>query len=323
MKDKNFRKKLSKNKFVFLKKQKGFLIEDEKDILKDYLRKVKHFPSLSKEEEQKLAAQMVKKGERAKKAREEFIKRNLRLVVHMARRYLGQGLNFLDLIQEGNLGLIEAVKKFDRKRGFRFITYATWWIRQAILRAIYDKGQTVRVPVTFNENIHKVMKEEQRLLVLKGEAPISEIAEQTGLPEKKVAEIQMVRRLKDSISLDNRAFEDGDKNDKRIDFLVPDLLEPTFAEKFISKDPVELAELRKAVNLMLNQLTPKQAKILCLRTGYDPRNKNRRQKQTYEEIGRKFDISKQAIQQAFQKLLKQIRESEVAETLKEFYLSSP
>ncbi|HEY8418915.1 MAG TPA: RNA polymerase sigma factor RpoD [Clostridia bacterium] len=259
------------------------------DPVKMYLKDIGKVPLLTAEEEIALAERMAQGDEEAKNKLSEA---NLRLVVSIAKRYVGRGMQFLDLIQEGNLGLLKAVEKFDHTKGFRFSTYATWWIRQAITRAIADQARTIRIPVHMVETINKLIRVSRQLLQTLGREPTpEEIAEEMGISVEKVREIQKIAQ--DPVSLETPI---GEEEDSHLGDFVPD-------ENAIS--PSEMAEIldaRDRVRKELEALTAREQQVLRLRYGiYDGHPR------TLEEVGKVFNVTRERIRQIEAKALRKLR----------------
>ncbi|MGI6133874.1 MAG: sigma-70 family RNA polymerase sigma factor, partial [Christensenellales bacterium] len=245
------------------------------DSVKMYLKDIGKVPLLTAAEEVKLAQRMAEGDEEAKN---RLINANLRLVVSIAKRYVGRGMQFLDLIQEGNLGLMKAVEKFDYTKGFKFSTYATWWIRQAITRSLADQARTIRIPVHMVETINKLTKTSRTLLQQLGREPTqAEIAEAMGIPESKVMEIQKIAQ--DPVSLETPIGEEDDSH-------LGDFLEDQSA--VAPMDAVEAKMLKAQVEEILNTLAPREAMVLILRYGL----KDNRPR-TLEEVGRVFNVTRE------------------------------
>ncbi|MEA2066102.1 MAG: RNA polymerase sigma factor RpoD [Thermotogota bacterium] len=269
-----------------------------KDPIKMYLKEIGKIPLLTPSKERELARR-VQKGEN--KARRGLIKANLRLVVSIAKRYIGRGLSFLDLIQEGNIGLIKAVEKFDYKKGFKFSTYATWWIRQAITRAIADQARTIRVPVHMVETINKVNKVIREHLQEQGEYPsVEELGKLTGKTPEKIEEI--LAASKEAISLESPIS--GDEESTMGDFVHDDSVEK----------PQESAMkmlLRERIDHVLDTLSPREAMVLKMRYGLlDGKTK------TLEEVGQFFNVTRERIRQIEVKALRKLRHPSRSKQLK-------
>ncbi|MEE3333495.1 MAG: RNA polymerase sigma factor RpoD [Ruminococcus sp.] len=270
------------------------------DPVKVYLKEIGRVPLLSPEEEVELAIKISEGDIQAKKRLSEA---NLRLVVSIAKRYLGRGMQFLDLIQEGNLGLIKAVEKFDYTKGFKFSTYATWWIRQAITRAIADQARTIRIPVHMVETINKVKKVSTQILHEKGHEPSSEeIAEKLDISVEKVREI--VRVAQEPVSLETPI---GEEEDSHLGDFIPDSDTPAPA------DEASHALLKEQLDEVLRTLTPREAKVLRLRFGLED-GKSR----TLEEVGTEFKVTRERIRQIEAKALRKLRHPSRSKKLKDY-----
>ncbi len=270
------------------------------DPVKIYLKEIGRVPLLTTEEEIELAQRMVTGDSYAKKRLSEA---NLRLVVSIAKKYVGRGMQFLDLIQEGNLGLIKAVDKFDYTKGFKFSTYATWWIRQAITRAIADQARTIRIPVHMVETIAKVKKVSSQLLHENGHDPSpDEIAEKLNMPVDKVREIMRVAQ--DPVSLETPI---GEEEDSHLGDFIPDDDAPAPAEA------ASRSVLKEQLNDILSTLTDREAKVLRLRFGLDD-GKQR----TLEEVGLQFDVTRERIRQIEAKALRKLRHPSRSKKVKDF-----
>ncbi len=270
------------------------------DPVKVYLKEIGKVPLLTAEEEIELAMRIAENDIEAKKRLEEA---NLRLVVSIAKRYSGRGMQFLDLIQEGNLGLIKAVEKFDYTKGFKFSTYATWWIRQAITRAIADQARTIRIPVHMVETINKVKKTNTILLHKNGREPTpEEIAAELSLSVDKVREI--LRVAQEPVSLETPI---GEEEDSHLGDFIPD--EDALA-------PAEAASqslLKEEITKVLKTLTPREAKVLTLRFGLDDGHPK-----TLEEVGAEFNVTRERIRQIEAKALRKLRHPGRSKRLKDF-----
>ena len=270
------------------------------DPVKIYLKEIGRVPLLSAEEEIELAERMSKGDPYARKRLSEA---NLRLVVSIAKRYGGRGMQFLDLIQEGNLGLIKAVEKFDHTKGFKFSTYATWWIRQAITRAIADQARTIRIPVHMVETITKVKKVSSQLLHENGHDPTAdEIAERLEMPVERVREI--MRIAQDPVSLETPI---GEEEDSHLGDFIPDDDAPAPAEA------ASLILLKEQLNEVLNTLTEREAKVLKLRFGLEDGRSR-----TLEEVGKEFEVTRERIRQIEAKALRKLRHPSRSKKVKDF-----
>ena len=270
------------------------------DSVKMYLKDIGKVPLLTAAEEVKLAQRMAEGDEEAKN---RLINANLRLVVSIAKRYVGRGMQFLDLIQEGNLGLMKAVEKFDYTKGFKFSTYATWWIRQAITRSLADQARTIRIPVHMVETINKLTKTSRTLLQQLGREPTqAEIAEAMGIPESKVMEIQKIAQA--PVSLETPIGEEDDSH-------LGDFLEDQSA--VAPMDAAEAKMLKAQVEEILNTLAPREAMVLILRYGL----KDNRPR-TLEEVGRVFNVTRERIRQIEAKALRRLKHPNKMKKLKDF-----
>ncbi|MDO5150780.1 MAG: RNA polymerase sigma factor RpoD [Oscillospiraceae bacterium] len=270
------------------------------DPVKIYLKEIGRVPLLTPEEEIELAERMAKGDPYARKRLSEA---NLRLVVSIAKRYGGRGMQFLDLIQEGNLGLIKAVEKFDHTKGFKFSTYATWWIRQAITRAIADQARTIRIPVHMVETITKVKKISSQLLHENGHDPTAEeIAEKLEMPVDRVREI--MRIAQDPVSLETPI---GEEEDSHLGDFIPDDDAPAPAEA------ASLVLLKEQLNEVLNTLTEREAKVLRLRFGLEDGRSR-----TLEEVGKEFEVTRERIRQIEAKALRKLRHPSRSKKVKDF-----
>ncbi len=270
------------------------------DSVKMYLKDIGKVSLLSAEEEVYLAQAMQEGDEDAKKKLSEA---NLRLVVSIAKRYVGRGMQFLDLIQEGNLGLMKAVEKFDYTKGFKFSTYATWWIRQAITRAIADQARTIRIPVHMVETINKVVRATRKLLQRYGREPTpEEIAAELGMGVEKVREIQKIAQ--DPVSLETPIGEEEDSH-------LGDFIEDNTA--LSPSDVAESNMLKEQLIQVLNTLTPREEKVLRLRYGLDDSHPR-----TLEEVGREFNVTRERIRQIEAKALRKLRHPNRLKKLKDF-----
>ncbi len=270
------------------------------DPVKVYLKEIGRVPLLTPEEETALAMRIIEGDMRAKQRLSEA---NLRLVVSIAKRYVGRGMQFLDLIQEGNLGLIKAVEKFDYTKGFKFSTYATWWIRQAITRAIADQARTIRIPVHMVETINKVKKVSSQLLHKNGHEPTAEeIAEELAMPVDKVREIMRVAQ--EPVSLETPI---GEEEDSHLGDFIPDDDAPAPA------DAASHTLLKEQLEEVLGSLTEREAKVLRLRFGLEDGRPR-----TLEEVGKEFDVTRERIRQIEAKALRKLRHPSRSKKLKDF-----
>ena len=277
--------------------QEGLIIDDP---VRMYLKEIGRVPLLSADRERELAQLMVAGDIEAKK---QLVEANLRLVVSIAKRYVGKGMFFLDLIQEGNLGLMKAVEKFDHDRGHKFSTYATWWIRQAITRAIADQARTIRIPVHMVETIHKVSRASRQLLQELGREPSAEeIAAELEMPADKVREIMKVAQ--DPVSLETPI---GEEEDSHLGDFIPDEDSPAPAEA------ATRTLLREQLIEVLHTLTPREEQVLTLRFGLE----DGRQR-TLEEVGKVFNITRERIRQIEAKALRKLRHPSRSKRLKDY-----
>ncbi|HHX72438.1 MAG TPA: RNA polymerase sigma factor RpoD [Clostridiales bacterium] len=275
----------------------GLAIDDH---VRMYLKEIGKVELLSSEEEVDLAQRMV---EGDLEAKQQLVEANLRLVVSIAKRYMGRGMHFLDLIQEGNLGLIKAVEKFDHTKGYKFSTYATWWIRQAITRAIADQARTIRIPVHMVETINKVIRVSRQLLQELGHDPTpEEIAEEMNMPVDKVRDIMKIAQ--EPVSLETPI---GEEEDSHLGDFIPDddVPEPAEAASFLL--------LKEQLMGVLKTLTPREEKVLKLRFGLiDGRTR------TLEEVGKEFNVTRERIRQIEAKALRKLRHPSRSKRLKDF-----
>lgn len=270
------------------------------DPVKIYLKEIGRVPLLSPDEETELAKRMAEGDSYAKKRLSEA---NLRLVVSIAKKYVGRGMQFLDLIQEGNLGLLKAVEKFDYTKGFKFSTYATWWIRQAITRAIADQARTIRIPVHMVETITKVKKVSSQLLHETSHDPSAEeIADKLEMPAERVREI--MRIAQDPVSLETPI---GEEEDSHLGDFIPDDDAPAPA------DAASLMLLKEQLNEVLSTLTDREAKVLRLRFGLEDGRSR-----TLEEVGKEFDVTRERIRQIEAKALRKLRHPSRSKKVKDF-----
>ena len=277
--------------------QEGLAIDDP---VRMYLKEIGKVALLDADKELEIAERMANGDEMAKQM---LIEANLRLVVSIAKRYVGKGMFFLDLIQEGNLGLMKAVEKFDFTKGFKFSTYATWWIRQAITRAIADQARTIRIPVHMVETIHKVSRYQRQLLQELGhEATADEVAEKIGMSPEKVREIMKIAQ--DPVSLETPI---GEEEDSHLGDFIPDDDSPA------PQDAASYAMLREQIREVLHTLTPREEQVLKLRYGLEDGRTH-----TLEEVGKKFNITRERIRQIEAKALRKLRHPSRSKRLKDF-----
>lgn len=270
------------------------------DPVRMYLKEIGKVPLLSSEEEIELAKRIEKGDITAKK---KLAEANLRLVVSIAKRYVGRGMLFLDLIQEGNLGLIKAVEKFDYRKGYKFSTYATWWIRQAITRAIADQARTIRIPVHMVETINKLVRVSRQLLQELGREPHSEeIAKEMDMPVDKVREIMKVAQ--EPVSLETPI---GEEEDSHLGDFIPDDEAPAPAEA------AAFTMLKEQLISVLDTLTPREEKVLRLRFGLDDGRAR-----TLEEVGKEFNVTRERIRQIEAKALRKLRHPSRSKKLKDY-----
>ena len=275
----------------------GVSIEDP---VRMYLKEIGKVPLLTAEEEKELAMKMEAGDMEAKKRLAEA---NLRLVVSIAKRYVGRGMLFLDLIQEGNLGLIKAVEKFDYRKGYKFSTYATWWIRQAITRAIADQARSIRIPVHMVETINKLIRVQRQLLQELGREPYpEEIAEKMGLPVERVREIQKISQ--EPVSLETPI---GEEEDSHLGDFIQDDNVPVPAEA------AAFTLLKEQLVEVLGTLTEREQKVLCLRFGLEDGRAR-----TLEEVGKEFDVTRERIRQIEAKALRKLRHPSRSRKLKDY-----
>ena len=270
------------------------------DPVRMYLKEIGKVPLLSSEEEIELAKKIEEGSQYAKK---KLAEANLRLVVSIAKRYVGRGMLFLDLIQEGNLGLIKAVEKFDYRKGYKFSTYATWWIRQAITRAIADQARTIRIPVHMVETINKLIRVQRQLLQELGRDPFpEEISKVMDLPVEKVREIQKIAQ--EPVSLETPI---GEEEDSHLGDFIPDDDAPAPAEA------AAFTMLKEQLINVLDTLTPREEKVLRLRFGLDDGRAR-----TLEEVGKEFNVTRERIRQIEAKALRKLRHPSRSRKLKDF-----
>ncbi|MGI6704419.1 MAG: RNA polymerase sigma factor RpoD [Clostridia bacterium] len=270
------------------------------DPVRMYLKEIGKIPLLTADDEIELA-QAIEAGD--EEAKRKLAEANLRLVVSIAKRYVGRGMLFLDLIQEGNLGLIKAVEKFDHRKGFKFSTYATWWIRQAITRAIADQARTIRIPVHMVETINKLIRVSRQLLQELGREPLpEEIAVEMGLSEDKVREILKIAQ--EPVSLETPI---GEEEDSHLGDFIPDDDAPAPAEA------AAFTMLREQLVSVLDTLTPREEKVLRLRFGLDDGRVR-----TLEEVGKEFNVTRERIRQIEAKALRKLRHPSRSKKLKDY-----
>ncbi len=270
------------------------------DPVRMYLREIGRIPLLTFDEELDLAKRILENDEEAK---QKLAESNLRLVVSIAKKYVGRGMLFLDLIQEGNIGLMKAVEKFDYTKGFKFSTYATWWIRQAITRAIADQARTIRIPVHMVETINKLIRTSRHLLQQLGREPTpEEIAKEMDMPVEKVMEIQKIAQ--DPVSLETPI---GEEDDSHLGDFIPDDESPA------PQDSAAYTLLKEQLEEVMQTLTPREAKVLKLRFGLED-GKAR----TLEEVGREFKVTRERIRQIEAKALRKLRHPSRSKRLKDY-----
>lgn len=278
----------------------GDISSTKQDPVKMYLKDIGKVPLLSAEEEIELAKRMEAGDEMAKK---KLAESNLRLVVSIAKRYVGRGMLFLDLIQEGNLGLLKAVEKFDYRKGYKFSTYATWWIRQAITRAIADQARTIRIPVHMVETINKVTRVSRDLLQKLGREPLpEEVGEVMGLPKERVQEIMKIAQ--EPVSLETPI---GEEEDSHLGDFIQDESIPT---------PVEATNqtlLHEQLDEVVSTLTEREQRVIKLRFGWDDGRPR-----TLEEVGKEFNVTRERIRQIEAKALRKLRHPNRSRKLKDF-----
>ncbi len=270
------------------------------DPVRMYLREIGKIPLLSFEEELELAKKILEGDEQAKQRLSEA---NLRLVVSIAKKYVGRGLLFLDLIQEGNMGLIKAVEKFDYTKGYKFSTYATWWIRQAITRAIADQARTIRIPVHMVETINRLIRTSRLLLQRLGREPSpEEIAEEMDMPVERVMEIQKIAQ--DPVSLETPI---GEEDDSHLGDFIQDEDSPA------PQDSASFTLMKEQLEEVMNTLTPREAKVLKLRFGLEDGRAR-----TLEEVGKEFMVTRERIRQIEAKALRKLRHPSRSKKLRDY-----
>ena len=270
------------------------------DPVRIYLKEIGRVPLLTPDEETEIAEKILDGDEEASR---RLVEANLRLVVSIAKRYLGRGMQFLDLIQEGNLGLIKAVEKFDHTKGFKFSTYATWWIRQAITRAIADQGRTIRIPVHMVETINKVKKTSSQLLHTTGHEPTAEeISDVLKMPADKVSEIMRISQ--EPVSLETPI---GEEEDSHLGDFIPD------DDVLAPQDAASNTLLKEQIASVLETLTPRESKVLRLRFGLEDGRSR-----TLEEVGDEFNVTRERIRQIEAKALRKLRHPSRSKKLRDF-----
>ncbi len=277
--------------------QEGVAVDDP---VRMYLKEIGQIPLISQEEELVLAAKILEGDEAAKN---KLVEANLRLVVSIAKRYMGKGMFLLDLIQEGNLGLMKAVEKFDYTKGYKFSTYATWWIRQAISRAIADQARTIRLPVHMVESMHRVSRSQRKLLQELGREPsLEEIGRDAGLSPGKVAEI--MKMAQDPVSLETPV---GEADESHLGDFIPD------EDSASPSDAAAYQMLREQLGEVLHTLSPREEMVVRLRYGLDDGRPR-----TLEEVGQQFQITRERIRQIEAKALRKIRHPSRSKYLKDY-----
>ena len=301
MSDNNYKRKLAKKLFTTDSKIE-LLIRNQEDVLRK-LRRLSQEAGMSFKDMEKVYKIILKGEEKADRAKAQLVEANLRLVVSIAKKYTNRGLQFLDLIQEGNIGLMKAVDKFEYRRGYKFSTYATWWIRQAITRAIADQARTIRIPVHMIETINKMIRTSRQLIQELGREPSSEeIADKMGLPVSKVKKVQKIS--KEPISLETPIGEEEDSN-------LGDFIED---KKIISpQDSVISITLSEQTRSILSTLTPREEKVLRMRFGIGEKSDH-----TLEEVGQDFFVTRERIRQIEAKALRKLRHPSRAKLLKAY-----
>ena len=297
----SFEEELSKEDKLEAIREKGknkVVITD--DPVRMYLKEIGRIPLLTYEEEVELAKRIEAGDQRAK---DQLAEANLRLVVSIAKRYVGRGMQFLDLIQEGNMGLIKAVDKFEHKKGFKFSTYATWWIRQAITRAIADQARTIRIPVHMVETIKKLVRAQRQLVQELGRDPLpEEVAELMNMDVEKVREVQKIAQ--EPVSLETPI---GEEEDSHLGDFIPD-------EEILSpSDAATNTMLREQLISVLDTLTDRERKVLALRFGLDDGRTR-----TLEEVGQAFDVTRERIRQIEAKALRKLKHPSRSKKLRDF-----
>ncbi|MEE3420691.1 MAG: RNA polymerase sigma factor RpoD [Lachnospiraceae bacterium] len=273
------------------------------DPVRIYLKEIGRYPLLSAEEEIGLAKAIEKGGPDADEARQKLVNSNLRLVVSIAKKYVGRGMSFLDLIQEGNIGLMKAVDKYDYTKGFKFSTYATWWIRQSITRSIADQARTIRIPVHMVETVNKMTHTTRQLVLELGREPtVEEIGKAMHMPPERVLEIQNMTQNPVSIS-----SPVGEEDDSKLGDFIPDDTTP------VPDDAAANAMLKKQLNEALDTLTDREKEVLKLRYGLEDG-----QSRTLEEVGKKFHVTRERIRQIEAKALRKLRMPSRSRNLRDY-----
>ncbi len=273
------------------------------DPVRMYLKEIGQYPLITADEEIRLSRQIEEGGEEGLAAQKKLTEANLRLVVSIAKRYVGRGMPFLDLIQEGNIGLIKAVEKYDYQKGFKFSTYATWWIRQAITRAIADQARTIRIPVHMVETINKLVRVQRQLLQELGREPTpEEIGEQLGITADRVREIQNMSQ--EPVSINTPI---GEEEDSRLGDFIPDENTP------VPADAAAFTLLREQLVEVLDTLTDREQQVLRLRFGLDDGRAR-----TLEEVGRVFNVTRERIRQIEAKALRKLRQPSRSRKLRDY-----
>ena len=277
------------------------------DSVKLYLREIGKIPLLSQEEELELAKKIIEGNEKEKKrAKDKMAESNMRLVVSIAKRYSGRGLDFLDLIQEGNTGLLRAVEKFDPDKGFKFSTYATWWIRQAITRAIADQARTIRIPVHMVETINKVLRTQRRLTQeLNREPTTDEIGKAMDMDADKIEYVMKIKQ--DIASLDASVGRDGEDDDSSLGDFIED------EDRVSPEDAAATQLLKEQIAEILSTLTDREQKIIKMRFGIGGGKSH-----TLEEVGAEFSVTRERIRQIEAKALTKLRKNKDTKKLKEY-----
>lgn len=275
------------------------------DPVRMYLKEIGTVPLLSADEELKLARDKAEGGARGQRAKEKLIEANLRLVVSIAKRYTGRGMSFLDLVQEGNLGLIKGVEKFDPDKGFKLSTYATWWIRQSVTRALADQARTIRVPVHMVETINRMSKMQRKLTLELGYEPsTAELANALDMPEEKVLEIMQIAR--EPASLETPIGEEDDSN--LGDFVADN-------NTVTPEQNVESVMLREHIDILLQDLKDREKQVIVLRFGLEDGHPR-----TLEEVGKEFNVTRERIRQIEAKALRKLRNPVRSKKIKDFLM---